>query len=398
MVFYKLKRIPFIEHTNSFIKSILQEHKAKRTLQCYNRKAKQKEIVTLQGVDLQKAIYKKLKARNRTDLPKSKGQLHIFLAYYTCDWEAILPLTLKPFGKVSIFDWQAHGFDDTKPDWLKYRDRMNSCMLQAFLKAHKEKPVDVVIGYLSGYNTSPDTLLHMSELGAVIFNFCWDDKLNFPGKKIGGRYNSPAAIANVVDLNLTNSLDSEMKYRVHGGLAMFWPPAGYPPFHRQHNIPFEYDVSFVGACYGRRPFFINRLKKLGIKVECFGKGWPNGIVSNEEIIKIYSRSRINLGFAGIGHSRKLMCLKGRDFQVPMSGGLYLTQNNPELELVFDVGNEIVTYTNEKNCARIICKLLNNPTLAEAIRQAGRKRCLNVHTYDNRWSQVFKLTGILQEQD
>jgi len=62
--------------------------------------------------------------------------------------------------------------------------------------------------------------------------------------------------------------------------------------------------------------------------------------------RIYARSRINLGFGGIGHSRNLVCLKGRDFEVPMSGALYVTQHNPELALVFDIGREIVTYRDE----------------------------------------------------
>ena len=42
-------------------------------------------------------------------------------------------------------------------------------------------------------------------------------------------------------------------------------------------------------------------------------------MSNEEMVKLYSCSRINLGFAGVGHSKKLMCREGRDFEVPMSG-------------------------------------------------------------------------------
>ena len=79
------------------------------------------------------------------------------------------------------------------------------------------------------------------------------------------------------------------------------------------------------------------LKKAGIDIAAFGKGWPGGTLSDREMVELYSRSRINLGFSGIGSSRRLCHLKGRDFEVPMSGGLYLTQDHPELELVYKVG-------------------------------------------------------------
>ena len=66
----------------------------------------------------------------------------------------------------------------------------------------------------------------MAQAGAVIFNFSLDDKLHFPGQILGGRFTNTAALAHVVDLNLTNSPDSIIKYMVHGGLATFWPEAG----------------------------------------------------------------------------------------------------------------------------------------------------------------------------
>ena len=392
-----LKKVSFIVKANSLVKGYLQEEKAHRELARHRVKALKKGVKQLDEEALKQSLRQRLANRRSGCPPKPKGDLHIFLAYYISSWEKILPLSLEPFGKVTTFDWRAHGFDDRQPDWLKQRDQMNEAMLEAFHYANRTEPVDVMIGYLSGYNTSPRTLQKIAQAGAVIFNFCWDDKLSFSGKKLGGRYTGPAGIAHAVDLNLTNSPDSLIKYAVNGGLAMFWPEAAHPDVHRPYNTPFEFDVSFAGACYGQRPSFIKKLAKHNIKVECFGHGWPNGPLPSEEMIKLYSRSRINLGFAGIGYSRKLMCLKGRDFEVPMSGGLYLSQNNPELLLVFNVGNEILTYRNEEDCANIIQKLLADPDRAGAIRKAGRRRCLSDHSYHARWSQVFQIAGLLEKR-
>lgn len=391
-----LRNIPLFAKVNSIVKANLQEGKAGRQLRAYQAEAVKKGLECLEEKKLKQSLQKRLAQRRSVHRLKSKGDLHIFLAYYVSSWESVLPRSLEPFGKVTVFNWREHGFDDRQPDWLSQRNQMNAAMLEIFHQANRTEPVDVVIGYLSGYNTSPKTLQKMAQAGAVIFNFCWDDKLSFSGKKLGGRYTGPAGIAHAVDLNLTNSPDSLIKYAVNGGLAMFWPEAAHPDVHRPYNTPFEFDVSFAGACYGQRPSFIKKLAKHNIKVECFGHGWPNGPLPSEEMIKLYSRSRINLGFAGIGYSRKLMCLKGRDFEVPMSGGLYLSQNNPELLLVFNVGNEILTYRNEEDCVRIIHELLADPDRAEAIRKAGRKRCLSDHSYHARWLQVFRIAGLLQE--
>jgi hypothetical protein len=167
----------------------------------------------------------------------------------------------------------------------------------------------------------------MAHSGAIIVNFCWDDKIKFPGKRVGGRYKSTAAIAPFVDLNLTNSPDSLARYSLYGGLSMFWPEAAEPTIHRPYQVPFKCDVSFVGRKYAWRPIIIDKLRDMGINVATFGPGWDNGPLPAEEVVKIYSSSRINLGFSGTGYSRRMMCLKGIDFEIPMSGGLYLTKRS-----------------------------------------------------------------------
>jgi spore maturation protein CgeB len=395
MVKALLKKIRLIEAANAAVKGVLQERKANAALEQYRRTAREKGIEAPAGGALRQALAKRIAERRRGRAAKRMGEMHIFLAYYVSNWEAVLPMALAPFGQLTAFEWRSRGFNDNAPDWLEKRDAMNRAMLEAFHAANRERPVDAVVGYLSGANTSPQTLQEMARAGAVIFNFCWDDKLWFPGFMLGGRLNGPAAIAHAVDLNLTNAPDSVIKYAVEGGLAMFWPEAAHPDVHKPYDTPFDFDVSFVGACYGWRPKFIGRLRKMGVKVECFGRGWPNGPISDQEMVRLYSRSRINLGFAGVGHSRRLMCLKGRDFEVPMSGGLYLTQDNPELTLVFDIGREIVTYRDEADCAAKIKALLADPEKAAAIRKAGRERSLREHTYVARWKQAFELAGLLE---
>ncbi len=391
----QLRKWPIVATINAAIKAQAMEKDVARMRNRYENELRLRGLAVAQGAALKAALRRRLADRPaRLGWPKKCGDLHIFLMFPLHNWEFVLPHALSAFGRVTSFEWRSLGFDEGAPDWLAKREEMNAALLKAYRQAAADNPVDVVIGYVSGATVAPEVLEAMAADGAVVTNFCFDDKVRWPGEKRGNRYTSPAAIAHAVDLNLTNDPEGMGRYAVHGGLALFHPEAADPELYRPLDLSFEYDVSFIGARYGWRPGFIRQLGRLGINVTCFGDGWPNGPVSNDEMKLVYARSRINLGFGGIGHSRRLVCLKGRDFEVPMSGALYLTQHNPELALVFDLGREIVTYQSEADCARTILDLLADPGRAAQIRSAARARCLRDHTYLVRWRQVLRALGAL----
>lgn len=390
----RLKRIPLIYRVNSKIKSYFQEKIDTSELLSYSKIVYEKHKYIPDQQRIEMLFRDRISYKGSQNKPKKKGDLHILLIYPLNNWEVILPKTLEPFGTISEFEIGRNGFNVKSPDWINERDRMNKILLEYFYHVNSLRKVDVVISYLSGITCDPKILKTIGENGPIIFNFWWDDKIGFKGKFIGGRWSGPAAIASVVDLNLTNAPDSVIKYMGEGGLARFWPEAAQPQIHKPYDIPFEFDVSVLGGCYGWRPLFVQKLQKKGINITCFGNGWPNGPLSDEESVKLFSRSKINLGFAGVGHSKYLMCLKGRDFEVPMSGGLYLTQDNPELSLVYDVGNEIITYNSLDDCFNKICWLLDNPDIAEQIRLKGMSRATNDHTWEKRFDEIFQLAGLI----
>ncbi len=391
-----VKRIAPLAWANAALKATAVEHRAAAIYQRYEAEANRRSIRALRGAELRAAVRQRIEERAaHLRWPRPKGCLHLFLVYSIANWEVVLPDALAPFGEVSAFEWRSRGFREDASNWLDQRDRMNAAMLGAFREANARRPIDVVVCYVSGYTASPEMLRKMAAAGAVITNFCFDDKHTYPGTIEGGRYWTTAGIASAIDLNLTSDPNGILKYAMHGGLAMFHPEAALPSLHKSYDLPFAYDVSFIGANYGWRPHFIRRLKRLGIEIFCFGPRWPSGPVSDEDMGRIYSQSRVNLGFGGVGHSRKLLNLKGRDFEVPMSGGLYVTQDNPELKLVYDVGREIVTFRDENDCAEKIRALLADPERAANIRGAGQARALRDHTYEARWSHVLRVLGALE---
>jgi len=357
----------------------------------YYRKMADQRGISYSESEVKSLLRKKLRDRNiKIDL---KDNLHVVYVSCPTNWEPHnIPPQLEKFGQVTTYYWKERGFDDRAPDWLETRHRMDSDLLQFVKDVHAEEPIDVLVCYVAGWRFAPETIEAIGELGIFTCNFYWDDKLWFRGDMAGGRWRGPAALASAFDVNLTNAESSCIKYLVEGGLALFWPEGANPDFHRVYDIPFEYDVTFIGQKYGYRPVFINYLRKKGIKIATFGPGWDNGELPAEGMVELYSKSRINLGFGWISDSRKTQCLKGRDFEVPMSGGLYLTTYSSELECCYEIGKEIVCYRDKQDCAGKIKYLLDHPEEAESIRKAGAQRALREHSWRTRFEYVFRMAS------
>ena len=74
-------------------------------------------------------------------------------------------------------------------------------------------------------------------------------------------------------------------------------------------------------------------------------------LSDEELIALYSRSQISLGFLEVylhhdAGQAVVRHLHLREFEAPMSGALYCTGYSDELCEFFDPETEILTYRNQ----------------------------------------------------
>lgn len=148
-------------------------------------------------------------------------------------------------------------------------------------------------------------------------------------------------------------------------------------------------VSFVGAAYGNRRAWIDGLRSAGVRVECFGNGWPNGPVASGELSRIVRDSVISLNFADSGlHLRGVLPyrsrqLKARVFEVPGAGGFLLTEASAELARYYDLEREVATFTSAGELAARIRHFLAHPTERDRIAQAGHERTRREHTYGAR---------------
>jgi len=329
--------------------------------------------------------------------PKTKGNLNILTIYHHYNWEnESLKPSLEKFGKVRHYDW-LEAFNHQSKDWFKsIRAKMNRDLIERVNSWIKKDDTDVIFTYLSGEQVTPDTMKKIAALGVPIVNISLNDKEAFVGKVKNGMATGLRDLCRYFDICWTSTEDALEKYCVEGGLPIYLPEGANPKVHKPYDLDKTIDVSFVGQCYGNRPEIVQKLRTNGIQVEAYGYGWPDGPLSTQEMVKVYSRSQINLGFGGVAGHKDTFCLKGRDFEIPMSGGLYLTEYHPELEKVFELEKEIVTYSGFDDLVAKINYLLSNPEKADTIRKNGFQRCRNEHSWEKRFEKIFDLIGLVQK--
>lgn len=184
------------------------------------------------------------------------------------------------------------------------------------------------------------------------------------------------------------------------------------------------DVSFVGGWSRPRQKIVSALEKAGINVKVYGSGWPNGRISEEEMIKIFSNSKINLalnpapGYFNVNSLGRLLFrrsldkivpdfnfydnfqvwmnrgirqIKARHFEIPACGGFLMTEMADNLGDYYDIGKEIVIYKNANDLIDKIKYFLKNDAERKKIALAGYQRTLKDSTYEKRFKAVFEKT-------
>lgn len=281
-----------------------------------------------------------------------------------------------------------------------YLNDLQTLQEKVLLAADEHKP-DLIFFILFKEQFYPETLDKLKEKYPTI-NWFGDDTWRFE--------NFTKKFAPHFTYNITTDKYSISKYHDLGLKNVFlsqWAAienVDVAPFSGQY----KYDVTFVGAKNSARSYFINKLKKTGIDVQCFGLGWPNGSVSNEEMNSIFRHSKINLNLSNSVNyeiqylfsspknlihtlrSRKTHNqIKARNFEIPFANGFQLTNYTPSIEDYFDIGKEIACYSTMQDAVTQIDFYLKEDDLREKIRENGHKAAREQHGYSHRFQKIFE---------
>lgn len=298
----------------------------------------------------------------------------------------------------------------------KNRPLLGDALLTQIRVARRHRPIDVLFTYFYNACVQPEIIREIRSLGIIAINwFC----------NASYQFHLVSEIAPAFDYCLVSEKFRLEDYRQVGATPIYCQEAANPEVYRPYTGPQVYDVGFVGQAYGERPGLIEWLLEHEIDVTVWGVGWENfqkrrpsfnptrwgksdatpkipkrligGVLHDGDLVRAFSQTKINLGFAGCWINDKsatrITQIRLRDFEVPMSGGFYLTEYQAELEEFFEIDSEIACYRDKVELLEKIRFYLKRPDLRERIRLAGRKRCLREHTWEKRFEAVFARMGL-----
>lgn len=319
----------------------------------------------------------------------SNDKLNILKVYKNHNWEDVnlLP-ALQEFG--SVIEYDMSNVQSYSLSWhLSGRKKFNHNFMTNIDKLLKENRIDFIFFYVSALVFDKNTLKHLEKLEIPFVNIGLDDRMKFRAYKTLNGYAGNSDICKYFTLNITTCKEACKKYLAEGGIPLYLPPAGNEKVFKKLNLKKDIAVSFIGQNYGTREDTISYLKQNGIEIQAFGQGFAGGFLEIDKMIEIYNRSKITIGFSNIlGLNYKI--LKGRDFEVGLTGSFYLTEYNEELEEYFIEGEDIEFYRDNNELLEKIKFYLQNDEKRQKIADNFYNKCINNHTWQNRFKCVFDL--------
>lgn len=306
-----------------------------------------------------------------------------------------------------------------------HRPRFSEELWRQVQAAHASKPLDLFFSYLYSGNVEGETIRRISETGVPTVN--WYCNGSFQLELV-------AEIAPAFDYCLVPEKFRMEDYKRLGANPIYCQEAANPDVYKPFDVVREFDVTFVGQAYGNRPGLIRKLIDGGISARVWGPNWKEqraaepawksaartlkrailgqtsaeqslvpqeycgGALSDEELIRMYSRSKISLGFTSVGliaekPAEQIKQVRLRDFEATMSGAFYLVEEFDELAEFFEPGKEIVMFQDGEELVEKARYYLAHDEEREEIRQAGLKRARDEHTWQKRFEMVFEKIGL-----
>lgn len=321
-------------------------------------------------------------------------------------------------------------FDEVSCFWMEdngYPDDIYGLQTRALEFVQQEQP-DLVFFVLMRDEIRPETLDKIRKISPTANWFC-DDQWRFDD------YSS--RLAPHLDWAITTDKFSVPKYERLGGakpILTQWASGERAVGIDFNSIDYEFDISFVGSANTTRKWYVDELSKMGVRVECFGSGWPNGRIDHRRMNEVFLRSRINLNLSnslpadprfvrfvvgscvknvlGIQQhgrryskrnlseawydfrelfisSKRMEQVKARCFEIPAAGGFQICRYALGIEDSFQPGIEIVVYSDILELYELVEYYLNRESERKAVCLEGYRRS-EEHTYVNRFSAIKKI--------
>ncbi|MBP2648584.1 MAG: CgeB family protein [Gemmatimonadetes bacterium] len=180
------------------------------------------------------------------------------------------------------------------------------------------------------------------------------------------------------------------------------PPGCDPSVHRPMRArdQFRANVVFVGSATPRREQLLGELTEFGLAI--WGPGWRRTplrdycrgeMLDLDDYVRAYAGASvaINVHREGASGGGTATGCNQRLFELAAIGVPQVVDNRVDLPLAFDAGKELLTFDTGAELRLLVQELLHDPTTAERLAQAGRRRALAEHTYMHRLGAILSAT-------
>lgn len=362
-------------------------------------------------------------------------------------WEIYLKNGIEEAGhewlEVKEVDW-AEGLVYLDKERLKtWRDRAWIQTVNYIKYQHQIKPINLFLSYLFPKQIDPLAIREIQELGIPCINFFCDNVREF--KKI-------PKIFYCFNLHWVPEFKAIKMYQASNLNYIYAPmPVWIPPSLRNYNHSEKYGVSFIGSKDVQRERLFANLIQFNINLELRGKGWlydePDELInesqkmwqnlwvkannqlldiSNEGLIywlrklqsrfiprvtnqlffpyvrekpgfdeyfKITQQSQITLGvnrYPSFQYplDRPNTYSRMRDIEAPMLGACYLTEWTEGLDDLYEIGEEIETYSSVEEMAEKIKYLQASPEKRKIMRANAQYKAIKEHSIPNTLTKII----------
>jgi hypothetical protein len=205
------------------------------------------------------------------------------------------------------------------------------------------------------------------------------------------------------DLIVSSIPDLVDRFRREGANAE-WLPLAFEPSVRTAIPQVERDVpvSFVGSFSTRYADRVQLVEAVAMAAPL--KTWTGddaaipvgspirptiqGPAWGRAMFEVLARSRMTVNTHGRiagDDANNLRLYEGTGM-----GTLLVTDARRNMGQLFDVGSEVVTYSDAADCAQIVRHFLDHPDEAASIAAAGQRRTMRDHTWANRMARLTEL--------
>ncbi|MFW0108311.1 CgeB family protein [Rothia sp. P7181] len=158
----------------------------------------------------------------------------------------------------------------------------------------------------------------------------------------------------------------------------------------------ETHISFVGARYEGRERMLKALHQAGIPVRAYGKQWSRhwwdvartrqfkdpGLPTGRDLDRsqAYGVMAASPGTLNIHGDQDGFTM--RTFEASGVGGLQIIDRD-DVTRYYEPGTEVLTYSSTAELIELCRRIVADPQWAQKIREAGKRRTLAEHTFDER---------------